>query len=179
MKPEKYNLTLINTITAVVLCMLSFHVLAQQCDNSRGAMIDPGRFDVNDDGTVTDIETGLTWQRCAMGQQWNGSTCEGEAKLFTWDDAIHSAGPVNHKQGNSKNWRMPKLNELAGIVDIRCKAPRIDLSLFPNTLSQPFWTTNNAPGTQAEAYTLSFGAEGVSRTPKSEKHFVRLVRGRD
>jgi hypothetical protein len=86
---------------------------------------------------------------------------------------------MNEQQDKNKKRRLPKLNELAGIVDIRCKSPRIDLSLFPKTLSQPFWTTNNAPGSTDEAYTLSFGAKGVARTPKTEKHYVRLVHGRD
>jgi len=179
MKIIKSNAMLLDVSTVVLLCFVSFGSSAQECDNSRADMIDTDRFDVNDDGTVTDIETGLTWQRCALGQQWNGTGCAGEATLFTWDEAIHSPGPVNHKPDNDKSWRLPKVDELADIVDIRCKSPRIDLDLFPQTSAKPFWTTNNVSGTQEKAYTLSFGAEGVGRTPKSEKHYVRLVHGRD
>lgn len=89
------------------------------------------------------------------------------------------SGVNQSKTGNEKTWRLPKLNELAGTVDVRCKLPRIDLSLFPGILSQPYWTFKNAPGTEAEAYTLSFDAEGVSCKLKSEKHYVRLVSRRD
>ncbi len=38
-----------------------------------------GRYRDNGDGTVTDVETGLQWMRCSLGQKWKGSTCVGEA----------------------------------------------------------------------------------------------------
>ncbi|MCI0505073.1 MAG: DUF1566 domain-containing protein [Gammaproteobacteria bacterium] len=166
-------------IIPFLLWPVAYSGAAQECDNSRKSTADSSRFDINADGTITDIETGLTWQRCAMGQQWNGTTCTGEAALFTWEDAVHAAGSNDHKPDNGKNWRLPRINELAAIVDIRCRSPRINLSLFPKTAAKPFWTTNNVPGAQNAAYTLSFGAEGVARTPKTEKHCVRLVYGRD
>jgi len=175
--PVKARLKLMGTL--VMLCLVASPGSAQECREIKTVTIDSSRFDINEDGTVTDIETGLTWQRCALGQRWSGATCIGEAELYTWEEANHSYNPLAGKRGEEKNWRLPKLNELAGIVDIRCKSPRIDLELFPNTLSQPFWTTNNAPGSVEEAYTLSFGAEGVSRTKKTERHYVRLVSGRD
>ncbi|HEY5603122.1 MAG TPA: DUF1566 domain-containing protein [Gammaproteobacteria bacterium] len=170
---------LLNAIVVIVLCSVPFYGVAQDCDNAKKSTTDSSRFDINADGTVTDIETGLTWQRCAMGQQWSGAACSGEATLFTWEEAVRSSNQAIPNVGNEKNWRLPRMNELAGIVDIRCKSPRINLSLFPNTAAKPFWTVNNVNGMQDAAYTLSFGAEGVARTPKSEKHYVRLVFGRD
>lgn len=157
-------------------------VLAQQCNQYRTEARDSSRFDINDNGTVTDIESGLTWQRCVVGQQWKDGACVGEARLLTWKEA--SALVQSNESNESYNsgntlWRMPKLNEIAGIVDIRCRAPRIDLAVFPNTSAKPFWTANNAPGSTDEIYTLSFGAEGVSRTLKSDKHYLRLVHGRN
>ncbi|MEY2666903.1 MAG: hypothetical protein RLZZ384_1074, partial [Pseudomonadota bacterium] len=38
----------------------------------------------NKDGTVTFKDTDLMWQRCAVGQIWNGITCEGDAEKYTW-----------------------------------------------------------------------------------------------
>ena len=154
-------------------------VFAQQCDNSNPLARDSSRFDVNNNGTVTDIESGLTWQRCAVGQQWKNDSCVGDAKPLTWDEARALTNPKQDSKDSQPTWRVPKLTEIAGIADIRCKSPRIDLSIFPDTLAKPYWTANNAPGGQAQAYTLSFGRQGVSRTPKSEKHYVRLVQGRD
>ena len=39
------------------------------------------------DGSVTHTPTSLTWQRCAVGQSWTGSICNGSASTFTWDAA--------------------------------------------------------------------------------------------
>ena len=40
-------------------------------------------YAINNDGTVTDPTTGLTWMRCAMGQSWNGTTCTGTGSRYT------------------------------------------------------------------------------------------------
>ena len=135
-------------------------------------------FDINGDGTVTDIESGLTWSRCVTGQHWDGKTCSGEAKLLTWGEAWQLSRQRHQQGDNDDAWRLPKLNELATIVDMRCKDPRIDLSLFPNTAGDAFWTSNSKIETE-QAYVLSFGKHGVTSAAKTEKHYVRLVQGRD
>jgi hypothetical protein len=153
--------------------------VAQDCNIERPAARDSSRFDVNANGTVTDIESGLTWQRCPVGQQWINGACVGEAKLLTWGEALAMTKSASIKNAGVTSWRIPRLNEIAGIVDIRCKDPRIDLSIFPNTSAEPFWTANNTPAGKDEAYTLSFGQQGINRSAKSEKHYVRLVSGRN
>lgn len=168
------------SMVMVAACGLHpMRVVAQQCDDSKNLARDSSRFDVNNNGTVTDIESGLTWQRCAVGQRWQGGACVGEAKPLTWNEARALIKPGQERQHGQAAWRIPKLTEIAGIADIRCRSPRIDLSIFPGTLAKPYWTANNTPGGREQAFTLSFGPEGVSRTPKSEKHYVRLVQGRD
>lgn len=163
----------------VLLGPVAGNALTQSCDQHRDSARDSSRFDINDNGTVTDIESGLTWQRCMLGQVWKNGDCSGDARRLTWSEAnaLVQSGAGTPKDNST--WRIPKLNEIAGIVDIRCRAPRIDLRIFPGTAAQPFWTANNPPGVEDQAYTLSFGAAGVSSTLKSEKHYVRLVRGRD
>ena len=188
-----------NSVLVIISLMLltgAVHADAQICDHTRDSDTLSGRFDINNDGTVTDIVSGLTWMRCALGQHWNGSDCEGNALLLSWGEAmVHvqdkststSGGNMMQVNANeqkqdaseSSQWRVPRLNELAGITDLRCHSPRIDLALFPNTAASAFWTTNSVPGSVPQAFTLSFGREGVAKTPKQEKHFVRLVKGRD
>lgn len=171
-------------LVLLVLPLSSASVLAQNCNNTDVVLPDSSRFDINDDGTVTDIESGLTWQRCLIGQQWDGKTCVGDADLYTWQQAAsvlqNSTNVTNRRlSGEARRWRLPKIFELAAIVDLRCNSPRIDLAVFPGTAARPHWTINNVPDNWGLAYTLSFGNEGVARAHKSDKHYVRLVSGRE
>lgn len=151
---------------------------AQECQTEASPAQDKSRFDINENGTVTDIESGLTWSRCVAGQTWDGKTCTGEARLLSWSEAQQYPQQLHDQRNDSAAWRLPKLNELAGIVDMNCDDPRIDLSLFPNTAGDAFWTSNTKKYTE-QVYVLSFGRQGVSSVDKTEKHYVRLVYGRD
>jgi hypothetical protein len=139
------------------------------------------RFDVNNDGTVTEIQTGLTWMRCSIGQTWDGKTCKGKPKALNWEEAINYVADLNKNGGyaSHSDWRLPKLNELATISELRCGPPRINLVIFPHTRAEVYWTDNTTRGNEQHAYTFSFGNEGVATGTKAATHFVRLVRGRD
>jgi hypothetical protein len=54
-----------------------------------------------------DPKNGLIWQRCSVGQEWDGHSCMGVAKKFGFDTA--------QKQAYS-DWRVPKVRELASLV---------------------------------------------------------------
>lgn len=146
------------------------------CDTSEST----DRFDINGDGTVTEIESGLTWMRCAVGQKWDGKLCKGQAKALNWSEAQQYVIELNKKGGDASrtDWRLPNLNEIATIAGLHCGPPRINIVIFPNTLPLLFWTNSSTPGNPAFAYTLSFGAQGVGSSDKSSRHYVRLVSGR-
>lgn len=65
------------------------------------------RFVFNSDGTAFDRWSGLTWQRCAHGQAWDGSKCTGVAETVTFAEASALQGA---------DWRLPTQDELAGLV---------------------------------------------------------------
>jgi hypothetical protein len=150
------------------------------CDTStRAASTPTENFTDNGDGTVTDKQSGLTWMRCAQGQTWSGGGCAGSAQRYTWPDALAMALNLNALGGHAQHadWRIPKLPELAGIVERQCRDPRINLALFPATPAAAFWSATSRRGEDDQALALSFGPEGVSAGSKEETHFVRLVRG--
>jgi hypothetical protein len=152
----------------------------QICDTSRYPLSTPTtRFEDHGDGTVTDKESKLMWMRCAIGQTWAGGTCVGSPTPLAWAAAQEAAQSVN-KRGSFfySDWRVPQVPELAGIAERQCQDPRINLTIFPHTPAEAFWTATSRPsnGTEAFAFTLSFGAEGVKYMSKEEKHDVRLVR---
>ena len=148
--------------------------LAQQCDVSIPATTRSADYFVNDDGSVTDLEKGITWMRCALGQEWDGTHCTGEAISYDWHQA-HKAGTTSRQH----KWRLPSLPELASIVEQQCQMPRINAQLFPDTPNAVFWTANHKLGSQGKSYAMDFASEGLIIADQSARHLVRLVYGRD
>lgn len=154
------------------------------------------RYADNGDGTVTDIRTNLTWQRCSVGQTWAGETCTGKVSSFKWNDAMKLA-----KDG----WRLPTVDELDTLVqcpsgrtpsvrpsgayvretDGICdgkeyKNPKININAFPNTPANEFWSSSPlASNSEGAAWAVHFGAGFVGlgiKNADSMTYRVRLVR---
>jgi len=169
------------TLLGLGLATLACHAFAEQtCDTSVYALSSPStRFEDHGDGTVTDKQSNLMWMRCSVGQTWTAGRCAGAASALTWSQAMEAAGALNASgQFFFKDWRLPKLPELASITERQCKQPRINLQIFPDTPAAAYWSATSRQSETVEplAFTLSFGPEGVSYTAKTEQHDVRFVR---
>ncbi|KAA6182484.1 DUF1566 domain-containing protein [Thiohalocapsa marina] len=157
-----------------------------------------GRYRDMGDGTVMDIETGLQWMRCALGQNWSQSTCLGEAKGFDWDAALAAADSLNRSGGyaGSRDWRVPTIGELQGLRyckdqtggpgvwlndESTCEGdvarPTIETRAFPETPNWWFWSSSPYAGTSYGAWYVNFGYGYVGNDDKSLQGYVRLVRG--
>jgi hypothetical protein len=152
----------------------------QNCRTENLASAPTERFEDNGDGTVTDRKTMLMWMRCAAGQAWHEGACKGAPDPKTIGEANEFAERVNAAGDYFFNdWRVPSLPELASIAERWCTAPRINLTVFPETPSEFFWSRSvrsSGPEGAPQRYALSFGAEGVDFMPEDESHHVRLVR---
>ena len=95
---------------------------------------------------VTDPTTGLVWMRCVMGQIWNGVTCTGTAKTYTFPQAMAI------EQGGM---RLPNVRELLSIVDRSVSNPAIDSIVFPNTSHDRFLSLSFTAGSFL-AWTINF-----------------------
>jgi hypothetical protein len=163
----------------LLLAVLTPAVAEQRCDTSRSPLSAPTeRFDDNGDGTVTDKASGLMWMRCALGQDWTGETCRGEATSYPWSGTATAAAEVNaNGMLFFSDWRVPGLRDLAMIAERECQDPRINLTVFPNTRPTFYWTsTEREDDPEDRAYALSFGPEGVEPHAKTHAHLLRLVR---
>lgn len=162
------------------LLSVSINAMAQQCDTSQPLSTPTDEFFINDNGTVTHLETGLTWMRCAIGQQWDGKTCAGEAKRVTWREAFTLEDKYKRDGfAGHKNWHVPRLPELAAIVERQCVKPRINAVLFPNTPASSFWTANHKKSHETQAFALDFDTQGLQVLSQQTPVYVRLVSGRE
>ncbi|MCX9460504.1 Lcl C-terminal domain-containing protein [Vibrio cholerae] len=132
-------------------------------------------FSDNGDGTVTHHSTGLIWQRCSLGQSWDGTDCTGSATTFTWQQALAAA--AQDALAGFSDWRLPNKNELASIVEYRCYQPTINNQQFPHTPSAWYWSSSPDARGGFFAWLVYFFSGGVGRdyADYNDVH-VRLVR---
>ena len=147
------------------------------------------RYADNGDGTVTDYDTGLQWERksgvpaglCALGHLHCVNV------LYDWSDAQAFAGGESDDGSTLSpcfaghcDWRLPTIAELQGILDVNAPgcgggSPCID-PIFGPTRAGIYWSsTTNASGTSG-AWRLNFGAGVLGTSDKDSENFVRVVR---
>ncbi|HDY7775619.1 TPA: DUF1566 domain-containing protein [Vibrio vulnificus] len=133
-------------------------------------------FSDNGDGTVTHHTTGLIWQRCSLGQSWDGTDCTGSATGFSWGKALAAA--VQNTFAGHSDWRLPNINELASIVEYRCWAPAINSQQFPHTPSARYWSSSPHAHhrLKRDMRLVFFDFGGVNSNFMYNYYHVRLVR---
>jgi len=138
---------------------------AQTCNDAIPESTPESRFTLNGD-EVTDIETGLIWQRCSLGQ--TGSDCSaGIATTHNWQEALLAANAP---------WRLPNIKELESIVEEKCGDPAINLVIFPNTASLEYWSASSFANGSGNAWYIYFESGNSSNFDKLSNFYVRLVR---
>ena len=162
--------------------VLSAPVLAQSCIEQFIPNSTVQDFEDNGDGTVNDRRTGLTWARCSVGQVWRGGGCAETASVLDLEAATAAVQKVNASgELFYADWRLPNLRELASISEVNCRAPRINVEVFPDTPDGFYWSASRklVEGPELAAFSLSFGAEGLRTSRPAERNHVRLVRRAD
>jgi len=151
------------------------------------------RFVINDDGTVTDIDKGLVWMRCSVGQSWTGRGCDGDARLLNWDRAKKVVDEFN-REGKG-DWRLPTQPELYSLTycstgrrtDFNIdglgggcvgdfQVPTILLSVFPDTPAGNFWSSTPHANLSYSAWGVAFRTGYTGVGGRSDFTHVRLVR---
>jgi hypothetical protein len=93
----------------------------------RDGVFPPERFVDNGNGTVTDLRTGLMWQKD------NSNTGLGLEGVISYCEGLTFQG--------HKDWRLPNIRELQSIVDYSAHSPSINTAYFPDTLSTHYWSS--------------------------------------
>jgi hypothetical protein len=122
-----------------------------------------GSFTDNGDGTVTDKDTGLMWQK------------EDDNTKRIWSDAITYSD--NLPLAGHTDWRLPSKKELISILDYGTYNPSINKTYFPNTDSSTYWSSTIYADDTSYAWSVHFYGGGVYGYSKSGDGYVRCVRG--
>lgn len=160
-------------------------------------------FASKDGSMVWDQATGLVWMRCSLGQRWDGKTCAGEAKKYTFEAAQQTAAALNGAGGfgGHRDWQVPTVRQLAGLVlcskgvpvqsrDVsdgsasvpsECPAgsarPTTDPTAFPGTLVDDwYWSSSPSVGDADFAWNVYFNYGLISSSGRYNYFAVRLVR---
>lgn len=165
-------------IPGLLATALTGHAFAQTCPANVMRTAPDSRYDLLNGGAeVWDKQTGLVWQRCSLGQSWDGNVCTGVAARYTWQQALEVA------KAAGGGWTLPDIRELRSLVERGCYNPAVNIMAFPSTpLSWPSsWHVASSPvagyGRGAWFVNLADGSDGHGGF--DSKHFassVRLVR---
>lgn len=121
----------------------------------------------NNDGTITDLDTGRMWAQAPSGAQ-------------TWASALAFA--ENLTLAGYSDWRMPNVKEMQSLLDItratattaaNAVAP-VNRTLFPAAPATTYWTSTalRSPQTPTQAWVVEFG---VNTTSNPSRNFQGLI----
>ena len=121
-----------------------------------------GNFTDNGNGTVTDNNTGLMWQK------------EDDNATRTWEQALTYCEGLSLAGHN--DWRLPNIKELESLTDDTKYNPSIDTTYFPNTNASYYWSSTTYAYSTSYAWNVYFGNGVVSNDVKSYGYYVRCAR---
>jgi hypothetical protein len=137
----------------------------------------------NGDGTITDNNTLLMWEKkvaggslgtCLTDLHGVDSECTWAEATGSWIAAINAANLGGHN-----DWRLPNVKELQSIVDYSKPFPGPTVvSSFPGvTFADDYWSSTTIAGGSSIARSVNFGDGGVNGDMKINALRVRAVRG--
>jgi len=116
----------------------------------------------NGNGTITDNVTGLVWQK------------QDDGTLRNWDAANTYCSSLAQA---GTGWRLPNDFELVTIVDFGKTNPSINLTYFPSTQSDLYWSSSiDVHSNTVNAWYVDFSIGSLGNPNKTSTFYVRCVR---
>lgn len=136
----------------------------------------------NGNGTVTDNNTGLMWQKEDDNQTYNWYQASGTYEATYNPSSQNVCGSLT--LGGHTDWRLPAEKELLSIVDYSfpIPGPTIQQTIFPDTKAEynGYWSSTTNAREPGRAWGVYFGYANPSSFQKDDMYgplYVRCVRG--
>ena len=103
----------------------------------------------NEDGTITDSNTGLTWKQCLEGLSGNDCATDA-ASTLSWTAALAL---------DDGTWRLPNIKELQSIADYGSNEPALNTTCFPTpagTANIYVWSSSLYAGDTENTWVINF-----------------------
>ena len=161
---------------SVLVLLASFFVsgYAVACRQDVEILAPDGRYEIVDNGyKVKDNKTGLIWQRCYIGQSWDGAVCKGVPALYSWEGALRYTKGAKVEVG----WRVPNIKELESLIETACHNPAVN-NTFITTTNWWYVTWSSTPSAfdSSGAWAVNFDKGYINSLNKGYGGYVRLVR---
>jgi hypothetical protein len=161
----------VGRLAAFIACCCLF---VSPCDADQpadGGLVSHRYQVIENCNVVLDLRTRLMWQRCSLGQLWNGQVCVGRPVKHDWS----AASQLQSQLCGYSDWSLPAYSDLEGLLQDE-GIPAIDTVVFPNTPPASYWSASGYEGDARQAWYVNFGKGGGQHTFKDSSFFVRLVR---
>lgn len=124
-------------------------------------------------GSVFHNKTGLTWQRCHVGEKWKDSGCIGIPDIISWEDAKKTKDTL----ANKNDWRLPTKEELETLFFCTDNICTINTDIFSSNARTQVWSSSVDSKHFGNVWYVDF-REGYPNSTFMEDHTlrVRLVR---
>jgi len=140
----------------------------------------------NGDGTVTDVNTGLMWEKLSD----DGSIHDKDTG-YTWANAFSVKVPALNSASfaGHTDWRVPNVKELQSIVNYQNVFPAVSAAFNTScaasctvfscscTVSSGYWSSSTYAISTASAWNVYFSDGFAFGSGKSFEYYVRAVRG--
>ncbi|HXU33403.1 MAG TPA: DUF1566 domain-containing protein [Thermoanaerobaculia bacterium] len=154
-------------------------------------------FTDNGDGTITDDNTGLMWEKKGdngglhdkdNGYYWSGTGSVFQETIWDWLEDVNAEGGTGF--AGYADWRIPNAKELQTLVDYESGAPMISAAFNNNCVSgitvltgscnpiTGYWTSTTWARSTGMAWGVNFNEGLLFPYDKSSAPRVRAVRGR-
>ncbi len=139
----------------------------------------------NGDGTITDLNTGLMWEKLS-----DDGSIHDKDNYYTWTAAVSSkiAALNSANYAGHNDWRLPNVRELESIVNYETTVPAVSPDFntcwggcsaltCSCTISSNYWSSSTFADFPAYAWLVDFYGGGTSAVSKTGSYYVRAVRG--